>query len=156
MSLESALQQSSGRFLGMSHIFTEKAASRIMRSHARQIGMGNNVLGDFLSDPAVFSRLMPSKNRLVGFLAINTFIGLAKGTQLPFYFFYKPESNALLLLAGVFADRTSQAELCHLAVFFRDLAFFRLQAVFYFLFGRIFYFRFCHTLPSFASRRSRF
>ncbi|OQB54380.1 MAG: hypothetical protein BWX99_02093 [Deltaproteobacteria bacterium ADurb.Bin151] len=57
-----------------------------------------------------------SHQRLMSFTAVYAFKGFTEWAKVLLDFFYKPECCALLLFAGMFADRTVGADFGHLAV----------------------------------------
>jgi hypothetical protein len=52
----------------------------------------------------------------VGFPAINTFVGFAKGTKVAFNLLDKPERGPLLFFASMAAHRTLNTELSQVAI----------------------------------------
>jgi hypothetical protein len=57
-----------------------------------------------------------SNKRLMGFSAINTFIGFAKRAKVAFNRFDKPECGSFLFFTGMFADRTCNTEFSQFAI----------------------------------------
>jgi len=62
-------------------------------------------------------------DRLVGFPAVNAFMGFAEGAKPAFNLFDKPERGALLFFAGMSAHGAFHADQRHFAIPVRDFIF---------------------------------
>jgi hypothetical protein len=80
-----------------------------------------------------------SNKRLVGFPAINTFIGFAKRAKVAFNRFNKPECSSFLFFTGMFTDRTCNTEFSQFTILVCNFTFSGFPFCFYFrFFFRIF------------------
>jgi hypothetical protein len=77
-----------------------------------------------------------SAKRLVGFPAVNTFIGFAERAKIAFNLLDKPECGPLLFFTGILAYRTGKTELCQFAILVCNFRFPGLRG--HFSFGHLF------------------